>query len=237
MYGVLVDYDLASWKDSLAKDYKRTSEQRTGTPPFMAHRLLDGTDPLHLYRHDLEALFYVMVILATRYEIGACGISKRVPEEKKTLDFQDWFDTSDYKKLATMKSDFFANQETYNVSSSFPGFYDWLQHLRASLSGGIQARVQYEFGKNLRHLLPEGAPGQAKEKSTFDYETLGGYVTHSAFFTSTRTLTGELEGLTIRGLPTTDAAKAQVKATRGRNISNKRGRRGGRRGGLGKRKN
>ena len=96
--GVLVDYDLASWKDLLAKDYKKMSEQRMGTPLFMAHGLLDGMDPLHLYRHDLEALLSVMLILATRYEIGAHGISKRVPEKGKTLNFQDWFDTSNYQR-------------------------------------------------------------------------------------------------------------------------------------------
>ena len=37
----------------------------------MADRLLDGTDTLHLYRHDVESLFYIMVILATHYEIQA----------------------------------------------------------------------------------------------------------------------------------------------------------------------
>ena len=30
----------------------------------MAHGLLDGSDPIHLYRHDLESLFYTTLILA-----------------------------------------------------------------------------------------------------------------------------------------------------------------------------
>ena len=67
--GVLTDFDLASWTDDLKKDHTKTSQQRTRTPPFMAHDLLDGSDALHLYRHDLESLFYVMLILATHYEI------------------------------------------------------------------------------------------------------------------------------------------------------------------------
>ena len=48
VYGVLTDYDLASWADRLTNDYTKTSQQRTGTPPFMAHGLLDGSDLLHL---------------------------------------------------------------------------------------------------------------------------------------------------------------------------------------------
>ena len=55
--GVLTDYDLASWTASLASDYTKSSRRRTGTPPFMANALLDGTDRLHLYRHDLESRF------------------------------------------------------------------------------------------------------------------------------------------------------------------------------------
>ena len=38
-------------------------------PSFMVYKLLGGSDVLHLYRHDLESLFYVMLILATHYEI------------------------------------------------------------------------------------------------------------------------------------------------------------------------
>ena len=69
VYGVLTDYDLTSWTSLLTSDYTKTSQQRTGTPPFMAFGLLDGTDALHLYRHDVESLFHVMLIMATHHEI------------------------------------------------------------------------------------------------------------------------------------------------------------------------
>ena len=45
--GVLTDYDLASWAASLTSDYTRT------------------------LRHGVESLVYVMLILATQYEIQA----------------------------------------------------------------------------------------------------------------------------------------------------------------------
>ena len=52
VYGVLMDFDLSSWTSSLASDYTKTSQQRIGTPLYMAHRLLGGVDAIHLYRHD-----------------------------------------------------------------------------------------------------------------------------------------------------------------------------------------
>lgn len=71
---MLTDFNLASWTKDLGKDYTRTSQQRTETPPCMAHGLLDGSDDRHLYRHDPESLFYIMLIVATHYEIqlGNC---------------------------------------------------------------------------------------------------------------------------------------------------------------------
>ena len=229
VYGVLVDYDLASWKDDLGKNYKKTSEQRTGTPPFMAHGLLDGSDPLHLYRHDLEALFYVMLILATRYEVGTGGVNRRLPEEGQTLNFQGWFDAAEYEKLGAMKSNFFTKVQDFDVSPSFQDFYDWLERLQASFTSGFQAKGPYELQKKRRRLFPT-------RKATFDDETLGGHVTYSAFIESTRELTGKLEGIIIRGSPPTGATGAQAEVTVGRNTRNQRGR-GGRRGGSGKRKN
>ena len=236
VYGVLVDYDLASWRESLAKDYKKTSEQRTGTPPFMAQGLLDGTDPLHLYRHDLEALFYVMLILATRYEINR-GIRQRVPPKDGKLGFEDWFNTANYRSLGAAKWRFLTKMETFNVSPSFKGFHNWLERFRASFSFGFQASYQYGLQQGMASLLPTGAPGQAEEKATFDYETLGGYVTYSAFIESTRALTGELEGLIIRDSPSASAAKVRVEAAVARNTRSQTARRARRRAESGKRKN
>ena len=55
VYGVLTDFDLSSWKKDLDDNYTRTSQQRTGTPPYMAQELLQGLSTIHLYRHDLES--------------------------------------------------------------------------------------------------------------------------------------------------------------------------------------
>ena len=88
IYGVLCDWDLAEVQSDGANsmplhehpraaspvspspgDNNAPSEEsdlkpryRTGTGPFMAMDLLRvGPPPLHLYRHDLESLFYILV--------------------------------------------------------------------------------------------------------------------------------------------------------------------------------
>ena len=40
VYGVLTDYDLSSWAEEMKSSYTKTSQQRTGTPPYMAQELL-----------------------------------------------------------------------------------------------------------------------------------------------------------------------------------------------------
>ncbi|KAJ4494787.1 kinase-like domain-containing protein [Lentinula edodes] len=64
-YGVLNDWDLAIWVDQ--RDTS-TSQFRTGTRPYMAHEQHspDWEGP-HRYRHDMESLFYVILLLATLF--------------------------------------------------------------------------------------------------------------------------------------------------------------------------
>ena len=66
VYGVLTNYDLSSWTDSLNPNYTKTSQQWTGTPPYMAQELLKGTSHLYLYRHDVKSLFYIMLLMSAR---------------------------------------------------------------------------------------------------------------------------------------------------------------------------
>ena len=41
--GVLTDFDLASWTNTLNQDYTKTSQQRTGTPPWPTGYSMDLT--------------------------------------------------------------------------------------------------------------------------------------------------------------------------------------------------
>src|ERR1700761_4702534 len=68
VYGVLNDFDLSVLWD---KEPRSTSKQRTGTEPYMALDLLvTGPPPPHLYRFDLESLFYVIAYVVCQYHEG-----------------------------------------------------------------------------------------------------------------------------------------------------------------------
>ena len=207
--GVLADYDLASWRSSLTLDRTKTSHQRTGTPPFMAHGLLDGSDPIHLYRHDLESLFYTMLILATHYEIqvpGEVGGGMRVIEGEQY--FQDWFETTNYNALGDMKSGFFSKSKPFQPSLSFSSFYGWLRSLRTMFNRGFIEKTIYTA------LLDAQGPEDEETVPPFDDETLGGYVTYSALIQTVRNLAGKLQGLVIRYDPPQAPSSTVVNAVR-----------------------
>ncbi|KAG7447144.1 uncharacterized protein BT62DRAFT_844081, partial [Guyanagaster necrorhizus] len=69
--GVLNDFDLSAYRHETGP----SSRQRTGTLPYMAFELLindeNGHPPKHLYRHDVESIFYVILLLCCRYEVVA----------------------------------------------------------------------------------------------------------------------------------------------------------------------
>ena len=199
VYGVLTDYDLSSWTASLTPDYTKTSQQRTGTPPFMAHELLDGTDTLHLYRHDVESLFYIMVILATQYEIrtpkeGEDG-GVRVRQGLKRLPYQAWFDQPSYEALARFKQAFLSGFGDLDLSPDFEGFRDWLDDLRLAFQVGTQSKRIHQ--SVLNRWQRDGASG-GRVIPTFDDETLAGNIHYSALVDPVRNLKGRLKGLAIR---------------------------------------
>ena len=113
-------------------------QQRTRTPPFMAQELLDGTEALHLYRHDVESLLYITLILATYYDIhtpmkeGGGGV--QMQQELKELPYQAWFSQPSYKALAPFKHVLFSKLGYINLSLSFKEIHGWLLKLLRSFS-------------------------------------------------------------------------------------------------------
>ena len=199
MCGVLTDYDLSSWVSTLNPDYTKTSQQRTGTPPYMANGLLDGTDVVHLYRHDVESLFYIMLILVTHYEIQAPakeGGGLRVREG--ILRFQPWFELLDYDTLGEKKMGFFLSLKPFELSPSFKNFRSWLSGLRKVFNHGFMAKNRNRSSQ----VFGEQAEESSDEDMTpYDDETLGGHLTYSVFIRSARNLTGRLGELAIRYEP------------------------------------
>ena len=217
VYGVLTDFDLSSWKKDLKHDYTPTSQQRTGTPPYMAQELLKGTSTTHLYRHDVESLFYIMLLLCGRHTFAHAGngTSKgarwQLVTREEELPYQDWFRAPNYVMLGSLKGTFFSDKQPIELSPAFEDFRPWLRDLRFVFSEGFKSKL---FDPSTQEDTPEwklkragGTAGGVKATPIpFDDETLGGHVDYSAVIEPTRYLKGELEGLIIRYDPPTGAA-------------------------------
>jgi len=217
VYGVLMDFDLSSWTKDIKENYTKTSQQRTGTPPFMAHGLLDGSDALHLYRHDLESLLCVMLILATNYEIQHPTTKERgglrMRQGLEELPYKLWFGQPTYEALAHFKRGFFSARAYLNLSPDFEDFRSWLLYLRQSFRLGIRARETYEDGLDaLQENQSDGAEDEVTPK--FDYETLGGNVSYSTLISPVHGLKGKLQGLVVRYDPSLSTSTAQADSGR-----------------------
>ncbi|KAJ3807393.1 hypothetical protein F5876DRAFT_79747 [Lentinula aff. lateritia] len=132
VYGVLNDFDLSSRVRDMDKG--PTSNQRTGTRPFMSVDLLSPVwEGGHLYRHDLESLFYIMLCLACRY--NAPGVPAAEPRS-----FSLWFSGTD-REIFNDKTTFLLDHfQSLPIQSYFAGFQRWLRKIYDQLRGGYIQR-------------------------------------------------------------------------------------------------
>ena len=209
VYGVLTDYDLSSWKRDLNNDHTMTSQQWTGTPPYMAQELLQGTSTTHLYRHDVESLFYIMLLIAARYTIvptkGGRGPQAKIQVVMRegTLPYQKWFSAQDYEALGRSKEIFILHMPGIELPPAFEDFHPWLEEIRSDFLEGFTDRPHFKRQKLGRRKRAGGSASRVTPASVlFDDETLGGNVDYSTIIEPTHDLKGELEGLIIRYKPT-----------------------------------
>jgi serine/threonine protein kinase len=149
-YAVLNDFDL-----SVSADVKASSSKhRTGTKPFMAIDLLRGDPTTHLYRHDLESLFYVLVWISSRYHDG---------EEIVDPPLQHWAETDGLdlvdKKVA------FITTLPFHPTERFESCRPCVYSMRKVFLDGIMAGTDAKFFS----------------RSHLDNDTLGGLVTFDSF--------------------------------------------------------
>ncbi|KAJ4471214.1 protein kinase [Lentinula lateritia] len=172
VYGVLNDFDLSSRVRDM--NHGPTSKQRTGTRPFMSVDLLDSRwAGGHLYRHDLESLFYIILCLACRYK--APGVP--APEPRP---YSQWFSGTD-REVVTDKNMFltspFVLSEDLPIQPYFADFEPWLKSIHYFISEGYHARprrpiVPMDDANNLDST--EDIPPQ----TSFNWQTLAGQVTY-----------------------------------------------------------
>ncbi|KAK0490368.1 hypothetical protein IW261DRAFT_8982 [Armillaria novae-zelandiae] len=192
VFGVLIDFDLSS----LIPIEEAKSLRRTGTAPYMAFDLLmeENDSGPHLYRHDLEALFCVMLMICCRHSI----IKKVQPKGTSQLEeipatFSRWFDrTKSWDLLAAMKTSFFSDYKPLPVSRCFEGFRPWLDIIRSQFAAGIFEGLQQPEIGSLEALpddinLDGRAPVELiKPQKPFDNDTLGGHINYGVFLTVMR---------------------------------------------------
>ncbi|KAF5372479.1 hypothetical protein D9758_005134 [Tetrapyrgos nigripes] len=132
--GVLNDFDLAS---RLPLSSESSSRTRTGTKPYMSHELLKppvGKRTRHLYRHDLEALYYVILIVCSHYK-DQKQVIRKINDPKHRI-YNSWF-VGSHSSIAGEKRGALA-QDHLSIQQFFTGFTDILTYLRSLLMLGYQ---------------------------------------------------------------------------------------------------
>ncbi|KAF8870341.1 hypothetical protein CPB85DRAFT_751416 [Mucidula mucida] len=202
--GVLNDFDLSSFRDSTSP----SSKQRTGTRPFMAREFHASPDapPVHLYRHDLESLFYVMFILVIANNLlKTPKYDDRMPGEKSYLDlsvfshYSSWLGFDD-ATLNTEKRNLVTEVTNFPAPAddAFEVLADRMALLRRALFAGFNAQAAHKLrvvdaldSRKPKRLLRANAAAQPKvrlpavtevELPAFDDSTLDGKWTYAVVF-------------------------------------------------------
>jgi hypothetical protein len=162
--GILNDWDMASLLDLLGDATLSTARHRTGTVPFMAMELLHESPPPHLYRHDLESFFYILVWAAVHYDIA-----KKTRHHVTNKYIAKW--DSDMRTSRGEKGLFFHDQvDRAKILSSVR------EEFKALEVEWIQPLVElFSLGK-IFHDAPRFCPVQP-----YDPTTYGGQVTFQTF--------------------------------------------------------
>ncbi|KAJ7867629.1 hypothetical protein B0H13DRAFT_1636056, partial [Mycena leptocephala] len=160
VYGVLNDFDLSV---HLGKEPRWTSNQRTGTEPYMAMDLLVTGPPLpHRYRFDLESLFYVFAYVVCQYHEG-----KKIDDPP--FDAWDHLPTT---ALFPKKRQFLADTMTVSPTSKFTALRKLAVLLHKMFRDAYNALTRTDA--NTLAIL-DSAP------TTFDEDTLGHHITFDKF--------------------------------------------------------
>ncbi|KAJ3900557.1 hypothetical protein F5879DRAFT_907206 [Lentinula edodes] len=167
-YGVLNDWDLASWLNT--PNEVSTSKFRTGTKPYMAHEQHSSKwQGPHRFRHDLESVFYVILLLVSLYSSPAEKV--RFPSTGDDR-YEKWHKQND-EYLRGKKVDIILNGQWQAFPQPFfSGFTLWLIALQRSLMYGFIGLNVHNATKTDTKQPPK--PGRRPRKMPFfDEDTLG----------------------------------------------------------------
>ncbi|KAJ3759767.1 hypothetical protein EV360DRAFT_41266 [Lentinula raphanica] len=176
-YGVLNDWDLASWVGKPEKG--STSHFRTGTKPYMAHEQhRPKWKGPHRYRHDLESVFYVMTLFTFLYSKPSEKVLDALDED---YQFEKWHQEDD-KFLAKTKFNLICvSIWDPPATDFFIGFKQWLTRFHVCFYRGFQNQHNFRLDQFQDPMLeiwskPQPQP-QIQQMQSFNEETLGGFIT------------------------------------------------------------
>ena len=161
--GVVNDWDMASHLDDRGEVPTSTARHRTGTIPFMACDLLVDKPPVHIYRHDLESFFYILVWAAVHFDIKN---KTRLSTHPK---LQLWDDDS-IIIVSAAKDQLFSTYARVNANV--------FCHVREEFSDVLQSWIIPLW--DLFHDAFQSMPRHG-HKGDYDYGTLGGNITFDKF--------------------------------------------------------
>lgn len=161
--GYLVDLDRAERVMDVETKTKLAREPcpPVGTKAFLSIDLCTDEPVLHLYRHDLESLFYVLAWIGTRYDDG---------KRNNSNAFAEW-ESGEWETIKKQKRALFSSGYEYPEETQSWMVDNWLIPLGELFGKGYAARDQ---------ALAEGT------LADFDDETLGGHITYQAFYSIIR---------------------------------------------------
>ncbi|KAF8883214.1 hypothetical protein CPB85DRAFT_395513 [Mucidula mucida] len=188
--GVLNDFDLSSFRNAIGA----SSKQRTGTRPFMAHELhaldANGNPPVHLYRHDLESIFYLIILLTCAYAL------KKEPNDdgshlhaNKSSPCYSWFSMSDID-LHDKKYKLISRYTTLSIPvthDSFQGFAAWIKHIYLRFERGMISKAKVERAAALLNDPDMDIDDDLPATTAFDEETMDGAVSYAAILAILKT--------------------------------------------------
>ncbi|RDB14877.1 hypothetical protein Hypma_016414 [Hypsizygus marmoreus] len=163
--GILNDWDMASFLNATNKVDNTTAKHRTGTVPFMARELLVDKPPTHLYRHDLESFFYILVWAALHYDIP----NKK--QLKTNASVQNW-DSMNLLIAEDTKRAFIIDTEKADKV---------LQHTRPEFAQTLEKWIYplLDLFRNAALARPRHYDPDTNE--AYDLETFGGRITFHTF--------------------------------------------------------
>ncbi|KAA1476852.1 hypothetical protein DENSPDRAFT_843973 [Dentipellis sp. KUC8613] len=158
--GVLNDWDLGEVVPANQEDHIATSRHRTGTLPFMVMELLSEDPPVHIYRHDLESFFWILMWAALHLELDG--------KERPINPLVDPWTQGSWDMMASAKQQVIGSKFLEYISAITPAFQplvdEWIWPLRRLFSSYDEARQARE--RRALEVLDPSLSGTTNRKIT-----------------------------------------------------------------------